>query len=205
MILLLIFAGLARLTYILCGVCLANAIFLDLMFWAFLANGFGGFINISVHLMNAVFILGDVLLNNVQLLPVHVWYGFTYALLYLIWVWAWYLWVSRDRRTDEGWIYPFLNWNQAGWPIFYFGIPVRNRDLLPFICRFPRFSAVFPRLSSVFPRLSSAIFLVLECFAGWIVALQVFWTSTYAVSSWSIGKCKRVQQGTEEGGGGGDF
>jgi len=43
---------LGRFTYILCGVCLTNAIFLDLMFWAFLANGFGGFVNVSVHLIN---------------------------------------------------------------------------------------------------------------------------------------------------------
>ena len=42
------------------------------------------------------------------------------------------------------------NWNQPGWPIFYFGIPV-------------------------------------------------FWTSTYAFSSWVLGNCKRIQVGTEEG------
>ena len=50
--------------------------------------------------------------------------GWCYALFYLFWVWAWYLWLSPNRRTEDAWIYPFLNWNQPGWPIFYFGIPV---------------------------------------------------------------------------------
>ena len=120
---------LARCTYILGGALLTNALFLDLMFWAFLfdwssGNFFGSLFNLSVHLINAFFLLGEMALNNLQMLPVHHWYGWCYALFYLFWVWAWYLWLSPNRRTEDAWIYPFLNWNQPGWPIFYFGIPV---------------------------------------------------------------------------------
>eukprot|EP01047_Picozoa_sp_COSAG01_P118420 COSAG01_NODE_47099_length_393_cov_2.193878_1_plen_104_part_10 len=59
-----------------------------------------------------------------RLHAVHYWYGLGYGLGYLVWVWIWYLFLSPERRTADGWIYPFLNWNNSTWPLFYLAIPL---------------------------------------------------------------------------------
>ena len=59
-----------------------------------------------------------------RLHAVHYWYGLGYGLGYLVWVWIWYLFLSPERRTTDGWIYPFLDWNRPTWPLFYLAIPL---------------------------------------------------------------------------------
>jgi len=45
---------------------------------------------------------------NSQVVPVHMWFGFFYALAYLVWTMIYFGWRGR-------WIYDFLDWSK---PVF---------------------------------------------------------------------------------------
>ena len=82
---------LMKLTFILFEVCLVNAAFLDLVFWTLLqpiwtvtSLGSIGLVNGTVHGLNFVLVLADLLLNQLQ---VRVWIV-TYADHWVVVVWC---------------------------------------------------------------------------------------------------------------------
>jgi len=125
-----------KLTLCLFEVELVNTQFVVLVFWALLwpllsagddpggeeSPGdtiAGGFLNLSVHGLNMVFMLVDLFAGKLTLLPLHMWHGFVYAWLYLAWHFVWH-------ALTGVWIYPILDTdlevNPAA-PVFYVAIP----------------------------------------------------------------------------------
>jgi hypothetical protein len=82
------------------------ALFLDIVYWALLADADDvenpQFINFMVHGGNFVIALIDFAINRVTIVPMHALFVYLYPVLYMVFAWIWF--AARGE-----WIYGFVN------------------------------------------------------------------------------------------------
>jgi hypothetical protein len=85
---------------------LNSALFLDVVYWALLADRDDvenpEFLNWMVHFGNFIVALIDFSINRISLVPMHFLFVYLYPLLYMIFAWIWF--AARGE-----WIYGFVN------------------------------------------------------------------------------------------------
>ena len=130
---------LCRFTWVLYSVEFANVFLVDSVLWAVLypqADASGredllSFTSINAHGANAVMLLLDLVLNDIELVPAHGIFMIIGCFAYVAVTWA--------RRTEgtlannNSWPYPFMDASQKTAPIWYFGLCVFNVIVYAFV------------------------------------------------------------------------
>eukprot|EP01113_Clastostelium_recurvatum_P021792 TRINITY_DN2586_c0_g1_i4.p1 TRINITY_DN2586_c0_g1~~TRINITY_DN2586_c0_g1_i4.p1 ORF type:complete len:291 (-),score=40.08 TRINITY_DN2586_c0_g1_i4:46-885(-) len=73
------------------------------------------FINVTVHGLNALFMLMDLFLSRAKIYPGHVFYPIIWMSIYTCMAWTYY-------GVEQEWIYPFLNWSLKFSVLYYAGL-----------------------------------------------------------------------------------
>jgi len=113
---------LERFIWILFEVMTVCAWFLDLVFWVLLFNGGNpGYYNVSAHAINSLWMIIELVINRLIILPAHYLFDFNYVLIYMFYSWM--------LHAGAGyWVYPFLSWSNG--PLlttgYYIGVYLLN-------------------------------------------------------------------------------
>jgi len=101
-----------KLVWILFEVSSTTALFIALAYWGLIYDGTVDAGVVSENGLNVVFVIVEVLLNKLDLLPSHCIFPLLAVFLYMIFSWVWY-------SASGVWIYFFLNWSDFTASISY--------------------------------------------------------------------------------------
>jgi len=104
-----------KMFWVLFEIVLSNAPFVDIVFWLLVypeSNDYAGIYGISSRIFNCLFIIVELLLNQIEVIPVHVVFAVLYGIIYLLFVWVVY-------ASTSTWVYDFLNWSKPVTPFAY--------------------------------------------------------------------------------------
>jgi len=96
--------GFDKFVWVLFEVVIPSACFLTTVYWTLLFTGDLSIDNFSIHALNSVWALTELMLTRFDIIAIHYLFPFLYLLLYTFWAWIYY---ARFNL----WIYPFLSWS----------------------------------------------------------------------------------------------
>lgn len=103
-----------KVTWLLYAIAANNSILITAVFWTLLYNGYGvGELDITFHLLNSVFMLGETFLSSIPVQLLHVVYAVLYASAYCLFtVLYWFL--GGRGVFGNRYIYPILDYSKPG-------------------------------------------------------------------------------------------